>query len=99
MAAIETGSVMICLESIKLNAQQCTVSVCLFNAQVSGSFSLQGGFRQTEKKVKQTIKLTEISQSTNTHIMKGAPSDIPQGWGDSRMEWTGMLVGNFEFNP
>ena len=72
MAAIETGSVMICLESIKLNAQQCTVSVCLFNAQVSGSFSLQGGFRQTEKKVKQTIKLTEISQSTNTHIMKGA---------------------------
>ena len=23
----------------------------------------------------------------------------PGGWGDSHMEQTGMLVGNFEFNP
>ena len=26
-------------------------------------------------------------------------SKPPGGGGDSHMEWTGMLVGNFEFNP
>ena len=24
---------------------------------------------------------------------------VPRGGGDSHMEWTGMLVGNFEFIP
>ena len=39
-----------------------------------------------KKKVKQTIKVTEISHSTNTHIMKGAHppggrTPIWNGWG------------------
>ena len=45
-----------------------------------------------KKKVKQTIKLTEISQSTNTHIMKGAHppgvGGLPYGMdGDGRRKF------------
>ena len=33
------------------------------------------------------------------HFRMNLPNKIPRGGGDSNMEQTGMLVGNFEFKP
>ena len=57
----------------------------------------------SEKKNKQVkAELVELDQAwslSGTRDPYLDSSDNPGGWGDSHMEQTGMLVGNFEFNP
>ena len=45
-----------------------------------------------------TVKESNLSKAKRNHVIC-IPEPVPGGGGDSHMERTGMLVGNFEFNP